>query len=115
MLWRIFYGDCSTFSSADGPADLSPGLDVQAIVQPDPDVGRHVLSRFGYYWLDRGEWYGGDLFGLFDYLQRPGHKVVRFGRTISNARFREIIRAATEDPNFPRKSAWKPDEFKVSA
>lgn len=97
--WRIYYGDGSTFDSSQGSPLHAPALNVQCIVQPDPDVGRHVVSKFAYYWWD-GEWYGGDLFGLHDYLMRPGPKTVKFGRTVSNAEYRAVVRRAAADPDF---------------
>lgn len=100
MMWRIYYDDGSTFSETDGTAEQAPARGVIAILQPDPDpvVRQHVVSRFDYYWItDAGEWYGGDIFGLFDYLITPGWKTVKFGRTISNAEHRAIVARATAD------------------
>ena len=114
MLWRIYYDDGTTFSSADGPAEESPALGVQAIVQPDSEVGRTVDAKREYYWWIDDRWDGGDIFGLFDYLARPGVKVVRFGRSMTNAGFRAVYQAAVNDPDFPRKSATRPGEH-VSA
>lgn len=109
LAWRIYYGDGGTYSSADGdPAD-APARGVQAIVQADTQVGRHVLSGFDYYWWE-GTWFGGDLFGLFDYLIEPGPKAVKFGRTVPNDVFERVIRAACDDPDFPRKSARRRHE-----
>lgn len=106
MRWRIYYGDGTTFSSEDGKPELAPALDVQAIVQPERDeygVGRHVLNGRDYYvWLgaEHQDWDTVDLFGLYDYLQRPGWKRVLFGRSIPTATFREIMQRATHDPDF---------------
>lgn len=109
MRYRIYYADGSTF---DGSPSGAPSLGVVCIVQPDPDVGRHVLSGFDYYWPADGAWWGGDLFGLFQYLIEPGLKKVLFGRTISNRAFREILKAACEDRDFAPKSGWKRGERK---
>jgi hypothetical protein len=112
--WRIYYGDRTTFSAADGGPEDAPALNVQAIVQRDPSphgTGRHVIHGGGqrpnrvpidYYWWDgeQGIWAGGDLFGLFDYLQRPGWKRVLFGRTIRDEVYQQIIVDAGEDPDF---------------
>lgn len=106
LRWKVFYGDGSTFSSADGEAQDAPPLDVQAIAQMDPEVGRHVIlgPRFGkdYYYYEDGEWYAADIFGLFDYLMRSG--LVKFGRTISNKDFNSIVKRATDDPDFSPKA-----------
>lgn len=110
--WRIYYGSGETFSSLDGAAAEAPGLDVQAIVQRDPDphgTGRHVIHGGGqrpnrvpidYYWFDNGMWAGGDLFGLWDYLQRPGWKRVLFGRSIPDLDYQKLLMRASDDPDF---------------
>ena len=107
MSWRVYYDD-GEFSSGDGPLEAVPTLGVQVIVKRDTadpidNVGRRVLDRADYYWWDSDvqEWYGGDTFGLFDYLQRPGLKKVLFGRSISTERFIAIRNRALADPDFP--------------
>lgn len=107
--FRIYYGDGSTY---DGAVEHAPALNVQAIVQEDPHphgTGRYVIHGGGqrpnrvpldYYWWDDAMWVGGDLFGLFDYLQRPGWKKVLFGRTLPDAAYQAIITAAGDDPDF---------------
>lgn len=114
MDWRIYYDDGSTYSSEDGCAENAPAFGVQAIVQRDFDdeihnVGRYVLSSpmvdgNDYYWFERGAWYGGEIFGLWDYLSRLGPRKVIFGRVVEKGRFREIRDRAMADPDFPRYS-----------
>jgi hypothetical protein len=107
MLWKVYYGDGTTFSDEDGKPSQAPALDVQIILVRDDDpnsaLGRYPVHRFDYYWWDEPDWFGGDLFGLFDYLSRPGDKRVLFGRTISNARHQEIVDRALADPDLFRK------------
>jgi hypothetical protein len=108
VAWRIYYGDGTTFDDLDGtPAD-APALNVQVIVvrdrDPNSQLGRYPVHRFDYYWWDDPDWYGGDLFGLFDYLARPGWKRVMFGRTIGNAEHQAIIDRALADPDLIRRS-----------
>lgn len=112
--WRVYYSDGSTYSDADGPIQDAPALGVQAIVQRDPNphgTGRFVVHGGGqrpnrvpidyYCWDDsQGIWAGTDLFGLWDYLQRPGWKRVLFGRTIADETYQRIIMAAGDDPDF---------------
>jgi hypothetical protein len=109
--YRIYYGDGTTY---DGPVEDALALNVQAIVQADPNphgTGRYVIHGGGqrpnrvpidYYWWDGEQniWAGGDLCGLFDYLGRPGWKKVLFGRSIADATYQQIIVAAGEDPDF---------------
>lgn len=110
LRWRAYYDDGSLFDSSQGEPQDAPALGIQAIVQPDPDVGRTVQWGKDYYWWLGDRWDGGDLFGLFDYLSRPGLKIVRFGRSMSNAAFRAVYARAAADSDFPRKSAVAPDE-----
>jgi hypothetical protein len=109
MRWKVYYGDGSTFSDKDGPPSQAPTLNVQIIIVRDDDpnsqLGRYPVHRFDYYWWDDPEWFGGDLFGLFDYLSRPGDKRVLFGRTISNADHQAIVDAALADTDLIRRSS----------
>ena len=110
MKWRIYYGDGTTFDSDDGATTEAPATNVQAIVQPDPDVGRHIINRFDWYFFDEesGEWFGVDWFGLIDWMMRTG--LVKAGRTIGNREYREILQRASDDPGFERKSGWRENE-----
>lgn len=114
--YRVYYDNGTTFD--DDPAQ-APGVGVLAIVQPDPDHGRIVLSRWDFYcWHpggQHGQWFGHDQFGLFDCLTQPGWRRVIFGRTVSTARFRAIHQAAEDDPDFPARSAVTPRERAVVA
>ena len=107
--WRIYFGDGATFTCPDdGGLSDAPTRDVQAVVyrSPDPDhqTGRVVIHRFDYYWFEEPDWFGGDLFGLFDYLARPGLKRVLFGRTMPNDRiYQDLILRACNDPDFERR------------
>ena len=109
LKWRIYYGDGSTFDSNDGSVYDAPGIDVQAVAYHTPDpqhsTGRIPIFRFDFYWWvpETEEWYGGELFGLFDYLVRPGPKKVIFGRTIDTATHQAIVNLACEDPDLERR------------
>lgn len=110
LAWKVFYGDGSTFSSAEGsPAD-APAVNVQAIAQvADAAIGRRVCSRFDFYWFDT-EWHGSDLFGLFDYLMRVSPSVVKFGRVLPRLEFESILNRAVMDPDLQPKVAWDTNE-----
>lgn len=110
--WRLYYGDGSTFSDEDGPPESAPPLDVQVISHADEtsarEVGSVLLYAKDYYWFEAGNWYGGDLFGLFDYLLRAqGTAMVKFGRFVPRARFQAALDRATAESG---KHAWYPDE-----
>lgn len=117
LSWRIYYRH-RVFDSAQGTHLEAPATGVQAIVIKDTDVpesnvGHFILQRKDYYWHEDGEWCGGDIFGMFDFLMRSG--VVKFGRSIPNSEYREILSRAGSDPDFPRKSGYRPNEIKPRA
>ncbi len=110
-----FYYSDGTFDNSQGTYLEAPATGVQAIVIKDMDepvanVGRIILHRRDYYWYEDGEWYGGDIFGMFDFLMRSG--MVKFGQSIPNPEHREVMRRAIHDPDFPRKSGYRPGEIK---
>jgi hypothetical protein len=108
--WRVYYGDGSTYSDADGPPELAPKRDVQTIAQRNEIVGRRIERGNDYYiWTDHG-WRGCDQFGLYDYLIQPGFKVVLFGRSLSDGEYRAVLDRACKDPGLPAKSATSEDE-----
>lgn len=113
-MWKVWYSDGSTFSSSDGPPELAPKRGVQAIACSDREHGRVICRSNDFYiWsVFDGEWgwQGVDYFGLWDYLQDPGSKIVLFGRTIGNAEYRQLINRVVNDPELPAKTAWHAEE-----
>lgn len=107
MRWAIFYGDGSTFTDEDGNPDEAPSLNIQAIAFEDPLTGHTVASGKDFYWFDNNRWIGGDVFGLWDYLQRTG--AVKFGRTISDSEYGRILERACAE-GLPPKSAKRVGE-----
>ena len=107
MRFKIWYDTGLTFTDQAGSAFDAPGLGVQIIVMEDDLHGRFQQSRFDYYvWDESTAWVGCDLFGLWDYLQRPGRKKVIFGRTIPNYHYDAIIQQAEQDEYIPHRTAW---------
>jgi hypothetical protein len=106
MRWKIFYSS-STYSDADGPPELAPKRDVQAVLVEDSVSGRRIERSNNYYvWTpERGGWRGVDKFGLFDYLIEPGARVVLFGRTLSDDEYEDILVRSGQDDYLPPKSA----------
>ncbi len=109
MLWKIHYGDGSTFSSDDGSTQEAPPLNVQIIMQLDEREGKHATTQFDYYWWDERQqrWFGGNLFGALDYLMQAG--IVKMGRILSPKDYDAILNRAKEDPDFPKSAAWRTD------
>ena len=108
MDWAIYYGDRTRFTDEDGHPDEAPTTNVAVIAQADPECGRVLVARRDYYCFHDGEWYGHDLIGLIDYLQRAG--ILKLGRTLPNAVYAEILAAAASSPELPRKSARRRGE-----
>lgn len=55
MVWRLWYGDGSTYSSEDGPPEIAPGWNLQVVGQPDRTAG---TGNVGYLLLHGYDWYG---------------------------------------------------------
>lgn len=104
--WAIFYDDGHVLT--DQECDFCDALacGVQVIAIEDKDCGRLLLHSHDYYWFDAGQWYGGDLVGVVDYIMRTKTQKILFGRFIARDRFRAIYQSAVEHPYLPMKSAW---------
>lgn len=100
-MFRIYYDDGST---CDELAD-APGQGVIVIAQADDDVGKELLHRKDFYYFERGRWFGCDLYGLFDYLARPGMKKVLAGRNTEHRNYHALYERARTDPHLPYKTA----------
>lgn len=102
MKFRVYYSD----SEYEGPLEDTPQWDVIAVVQESATMGREVLQSWDFYLYAYGEWYGVE--GMVDYVEhtmtQPIEKILK-GRRIPNAQYREIIRRAHKDPDFPPKSS----------
>jgi len=110
MDWKIYYGDGTTFSRNDGDPGEAPARDVQVIAQSSREHGWTAWSGRDYYiWRD-GQWFGVDLFGLYDYLVEPGWKRVLFGRTLVRAEYDLVWQRMMADPELPEKTAFHKGE-----
>ncbi len=93
--WSVYYDDGSVISQ-DTPVENTPGRGVLVIAQV---LNGEAYVRWGhdFWWWDGRQWWGADLFGLFDQLSLPGWKKVLFGRTVSNEQFGEVTARAMRD------------------
>jgi len=110
ILWRVHYDDGRTVSNLETAIEDVPGVGILVIAQFNRDVGRELLCRKHFYYWERGLWWGCDLFGLWDYLTRPGWKKVLHGRNIEHNQFSACYERARLDPDLPAKSALLPSE-----
>jgi hypothetical protein len=107
MDWRIYYVDGSTFGSDEGEPQDAPGGGVAAIAQRDDDVGVQIHHQrdFYVYGEEFGGWAGMDVFGLTQYLMRPGCKVVKLAEFMTTDGYNALINRLRDDPGLPTKSA----------
>lgn len=105
--WRIYYTDLSTFDSAQGAPEDAPSRGVAAIVIADEEIGRTIIHKWDfYYWnLADREWCGCDQWGLIDHLLDNRVSAFKMGRTMEARAWKELLSRATNDPDFPVKSA----------
>lgn len=106
-MWRIYYGDGSTFSSDDGAPEDAPSFGVICVVQPNVLTGRESLHGWDwfYYVPDDGMWWGSDIHGVLDrLLHNLPIRALKQGRCVSNPVFQEIMQRANTDPDFPARS-----------
>jgi hypothetical protein len=130
ITWRIYYTDGTTFDNEDGPASAAPAIGVQVIAQADDTVGRVLVQGGDYYWMHQGQWFGGDVAGVYAYLLSTGRLLpgarfrhafdllewmtgtglVKLGEMLRPAAFVQIYHRAYDDPDLPPKSAFHPRE-----
>lgn len=105
--WRIYYSDGSTFDSLDGAPESAPPFSVQAIVQKDRVFGRRILRMVDYFAFSPKEQRWLDLFDasavIVRSLRDPG-LIIKSGEYINERQYEEILKKATNDPDFPGKA-----------
>ena len=119
LQWRIYYADGQTIDNLQkSPFYVQRhGVVCVVIVDKEPDgnhnVGRMVLHGWdNYCWNNQLEmWFGATDRGADAYeLLHMGPTVTLRGQTILTSLYNRILTEATEDPDFPRKSATKVGE-----
>jgi hypothetical protein len=118
--WTIIFHDFSTFSSDEGGPDQAPGKGVLAIVIKDETVGYRVMHGggphfgHGFYWWEQDRWFVGDQRGVIQYLNEPGWKVVRLGRTVLKSEWDAMWKQIEMDFG-PKSSYWPYEPRKENA
>ena len=115
MKWKIFYEDGTTFTDQDGTPFEAPTSGVLVVICENDEVGRVLVYGQSYYfwWQEHGQWWAGNIIGMFDYLNRPGAKKVLFGREVPGKDWNKAIDEAEKDPYLPPKTAIHPMEKKM--
>lgn len=112
--WKIWYDGGGTYCDEDGPPEDAPCRGVLIIAQYDNHTNYSFCRSNDFYIFSEkmGGWQGVDWFGLFDYLIEPGFKIVKFGRTVDNREYMDIIHKAMHDPALGHKGSWHKWEHK---
>jgi hypothetical protein len=96
LTWRIYYADGSTFDSSQGEPEDAPSIGIIAIKHFIENEWR-ISAFVDYYIREQGEWWGADAPGFWQYMFRPGFKVVKFGTNIKDEPFNKIMAEARND------------------
>lgn len=109
VLWKIVYGDGSTYSNLDGPAKEAPGWDVLMVLEKSRKVGVRPWKG-EYYFFTKEGWVATDNIGFVDWVvnHRDEWTAAFVGRYYPDERFDEIQQKESMD--FPRKSGVLEDE-----
>jgi len=107
-LWRIYYGDGTTFDNTKGRPEDAPPVNVQVIIQPHRENGRQTIHSWDWYYRRDNYWYGCDIWGLIDQLLWNNVTAVKQGRTLSNKDFDAVIKRAIADGDFLPQTATLP-------
>lgn len=98
--WRIYYANESTFGTEDGKPEDAPCTGVIAVCYFNMDLKREIAASKDFYIydeqpiyedIDYGHWYGCDVAGLYQYLFRPGKKIVKFGALVDDPTWRRLM------------------------
>lgn len=117
--WGIYYDTGHVARAHDCDVQNLPAEGVVVVVQRDDApgdvyaVGRELIFDRDYYCWQDGRWFGCDLYGMNDYLRRPGWKKVLFGRWTDRANYKRLLLAAQHDPEFPPKSTFQHGEERL--
>lgn len=104
--WTVFYADGSTFSNEDGPPEDAPCTGVLAVCYFNIDNRREIGASKDYYWYDEtpiyqdiksGSWFAGDVTGFYQYMFRPGKKIVKFGAIVHDMIWRRELEKITKE------------------
>ena len=103
--WCIYYDTGATFSNEDGEPKDAPCTGVLAVIYYDPDGQRKIRSGVDFYWFEddplsevgENQWYSGDIYGLTQYMYRPGLKIVKFGKTVDDKTWRASLEHIIND------------------
>lgn len=102
--WRIYYDDGSAFDSTQGEPHEAPPEGFICAIGYDERGQRYIMHGWDFYQWDQegAQWWGMDVFGLHDRLRRNLVYAYKEGRTVTRAKWEEILSRAAVDPDFPQ-------------
>lgn len=98
-MWRIWYEDGTTADSLTFAPDEVQKTGVAYIQQHTPHGVEPVQGETYYTW-DGDRWTGRDEAGFWQYMMRPGPRIVLFGYEQHREDWYKIVEQATNDPDF---------------
>lgn len=109
VIWRVYYGDGSTYSNEDGSWDSAPGRRVVCVAMIDPTGvwGRFVRNKHEFYYKadGRDEVLGSEtLAAVQEHVPGIRDTQIKAGGNVWTEEFINIMIAATQDTDFPTSS-----------
>lgn len=95
--WRIYYADGTTYDSTQGEPKDAPSTGVICIKHFIENEWRISAFVDYYCWELGSEWWGADQAGFWQYMFKPGIKIIKFGTNIPDEPFEKILAQARED------------------
>jgi hypothetical protein len=97
--WKIYYADGSTLSNLGGSPEEAPATGVICIKHFSEGEWR-ILAFRDYYAWDKNDWWGHETAGFWQYMFKPGIKIVKFGTSTDDFNFERIMAEAREDTSY---------------
>lgn len=95
--WKIYYSDKTTFDNTQGLPEDAPTVGVICIKHFIEGGWRIQAFTDFYIWEVESEWWGADQAGFWQYMFKPGIKIVKIGTNIKDEPFKDIMKLARED------------------
>lgn len=97
VAWKIYYSDGSSFSNLEGKPEDAPPTGVICIKQLSAENKYELLALRDFYIWAGKEWWLADASGFWQYMFKPGKKIVKFGTNVDDFTFERIMAEARED------------------
>ena len=104
MKWRIYYADYTIFDNTQGDPEDAPTEGFICALGYDETGARYIMHKWDHYRFDKAsnQWWGCDVFGVFQALRLGEMYAYKEGRTVSKTLYNELMAKAHNDPDFAR-------------